>query len=181
MAPEDKLDVEELPEIAKLMNLQPVAGLKGYSCTPATCNPRCALDIIDGLLRSSSAVRAEELDALLDLRWLLRHRQDAEAALVKFCALHRAMEERHYLVFYRLRRWLENQVEAIIRLRRGEPERTTPLKLERYRLEAVRLQCLEAARQGREPLLCPRVEFVFRCSSRAALGESAATALESTA
>jgi hypothetical protein len=124
------------------------------------------LEVIDELLRSKPAVRPQELDALLDLRWLLRHRQDAEAAVILFCSLRRNMEERHYLAFYRLRRWLENQVEAVIRLRRGEPEKIAPLKLERYCGEAVRFQCLESVREGREPLFCPRVKFVFRCAAR---------------
>jgi hypothetical protein len=151
------------------MKINPSEGLQGYTCTPESCNPRCALEVIDDLLRSKPTVRPQELDALLDLRWLLRHRQDAEAAVILFCSLRRTMEERHYLAFYRLRRWLENQVEAVIRLRRGEPEKIAPIKIERYCVEAVRFQCLESIRDGREPLFCPRVKFVFRCPVRGAI------------
>ncbi len=148
------------------MKLSPGEGPKGYYCTPATCHPACALAVIDDLLRAASAVRAEEVDALLDLRWLLHRREDAEAALQLFCTLRRSMEERHYLAFYRLRRWLENQIEACIRLRRGTPEKIVPLKIERYCLEAVRSCCLERVRGAGEPVLSAKVRFCFRCPAQ---------------
>lgn len=144
------------------MKLYPGEGVRGYTCTPATCQTRCALEAIDELLRKGTASR-EEVDKLLEMRWLLHQRKDAETALVLFCHLRRSMEESNYLAFYRLRRWLENQMEATIRIRRGEPERIVPLVLERYCLEAVRYHCLETAREAGEPLLSPKVTFKFRC------------------
>jgi hypothetical protein len=122
------------------------------------------LEIVDSLLHASGSVRGEEVDALLDLRSVLRRRQDAEAALNLFCQLRRAMEERHYLSFYRLRRWLENHIEVNVRVRRGELDRTTALRLDRYCIEAVRFQCLQSAIKPGEPLLAPKVHFYFRAA-----------------
>ena len=132
------------------------------ACTPATCHADCALQVIDSLLREPRGVTGEQVDALLDLRFLLRHGDDAEAILKVFCQLRLAMEANHYLAFYRLRRWLENHMEAQVRLCRGQVETTVALKLERFCLEAVRSQCLRAALQPDQALLAPRVRFAFR-------------------
>jgi hypothetical protein len=144
------------------MKLTAIEGQEGYTCTPATCHPACALNVIDELLRASWEVRGEEVDSLLDLRSNLNRRQNAEGALGLFCALHRTLGERHYLAFYRLRRWLENQVEAVVRLRRGEPEKLVPLRLERCDVEAVRQECLKRAVANGEVALSPRIRFEFR-------------------
>jgi hypothetical protein len=130
-------------------------------CTPALCRRTCGLEVVDALLRESGDVRGEEVDSLLDLRSLLRRRENAEAALAVFCQLRRTMEERHYLGFYRLRRWLENQVEVAFAAFRGAPERRLPLRLSGYCLEAVRSTCLLAALQSGEKILAPRVRFHF--------------------
>lgn len=135
---------------------------KAELCLPATCRVACALEVIDGLLRAAGAVRGEEVDSLLDLRWVLRERTDAEAALALFCQLRRSMEERHYLAFYRLRRWLQNHIEVNVRLRVDDSGRTVGLKLERYCVEAIRHQCLHAGRAQGEPVKTPRVTFAFR-------------------
>jgi len=132
------------------------------TCTPVTCHGGCALQVIDSLLRERQGVSGEQVDALLDLRFLLRHGDDAEVILKVFCQLRLAMEANHYLAFYRLRRWLENHIEAQVRLCRGRPETTVSLKLDRFCLEAVRSQCLRAALQPGQPLLAPRVRFALR-------------------
>lgn len=144
------------------MKLTPVSGPGEYNCTPMTCDPGCALRVIDDLLRSRKGLPCDCVDALLDFRWLVRHRMDPEGVLKLFCKLRRSMEEQHYLGFYRLRRWLENQLEASIRIRRGEPERVVPLKIERFCIEAVHYQCLESARLPGEPLQAPRVTVRFK-------------------
>jgi hypothetical protein len=131
-------------------------------CTPVTCQSGCALQVIDSLLREPQGVSGEQVDALLDLRFMLRHGHDAEAILKLFCPLRLAMESSHYLAFYRLRRWLENHIEAQVRVCRGLPETAVPLKLDRFCLEAVRSQCLAAALRPGERLLAPRVQFQFR-------------------
>jgi hypothetical protein len=132
------------------------------TCTPATCEGSCALQVIDSLLRETHCVTGEHVDTLLDLRSLLRRGENAEAALNVFCQLRRAMEPKHYLALYRLRRWMENHIEAHVRPCRGRPESPVPLKLDRFCLEAVRVQCLKAALQPGQMLLAPRVRFGFR-------------------
>lgn len=144
------------------MNSPDTALCAHSKCTFSNCRGTCALEVIDELLRTQGSVRGEEVDALLDLRWMLRRQEDAEAALALFCQLRRTMEERHYLSFYRLRRWLENQIEAIVRIVRGAPERRVALKLNWYCLEAIRFQCLHSAKKVGEAVLAPRVRFGFR-------------------
>lgn len=147
------------------MKLTSAEGQQGATCTPETCSPQCALEVIDEILRARDGdeLSIEEVDCLLDLRWVLAKRHNAERAVVLFCTLRRHLEEQFYLSFYRLRRWLENQIEAHIQVRRGEPERIVPLKIERHCPEAVRYQSLETVRQPGEPLQCPKVSFFFRC------------------
>jgi hypothetical protein len=154
------LDAEKLFEV--MMNSPATALCAQGPCTVASCRVTCGLDVVDELLRNQASVRGEEVDMLLDLRSLLRRRQDAEAALALFCQLRRAMEERHYLAFYRLRRWFENQIEANVRLVRGVPERKAKLRMDWYCLEPIRFHCLTSVRQSGEPMLAPRVVFHFR-------------------
>lgn len=135
---------------------------KDASCTVATCPFNCALQVVDSLLGAQRCVRGEEVDLLLDFRSLLRHGSDAEAVLDLFFRLRREMEPRHYVAFYRLRRWLENHILACVRITRNAEERTVPLVLNRYCVEAVRSGCVLRARQPHEPLLGARVRFEFR-------------------
>ncbi len=146
------------------------------TCVFSNCQGTCALQVIDELLRSQGSVRGDEVDGLLDLRWMLRSRDDAEAALTLFCKLRRAMEERHYLSFYRLRRSLENQIKARVRIVRGAPERTVALKLDWYCLEAIRFQCLHAGKQPGERPLAPRVCFTFHPVTQPLKNELSTTA-----
>jgi hypothetical protein len=122
--------------------------------------------VVDSLLRSAESVSGAEVDALLDFRSLLHRSEDAEAIVNLFCELRRSLEGRHYLAFYRLRRWLENHIQANVRLCRGRPEQIVPLKLDRYCLEAVRYQCLKTAALNGHLILAPRVSFSFRHSTQ---------------
>lgn len=130
---------------------------------PATCRWRCALEVIDELLaQPGGGVSGEETDLLLDLRWKLRRRDEAEAALRLFCDLRLRMEQRHYLAFFRVRRWLENHLVANVRrCPAAEPE-FVPVKLNHYCVEAIRRVCLCAALGRGAVLLAPRLGFSFR-------------------
>ncbi|HMJ88502.1 MAG TPA: hypothetical protein VK530_01730 [Candidatus Acidoferrum sp.] len=139
----------------------PICSLTTCGGTPAVCRTGCALEVIDELLRAHGTVRGDEVDGLLDLRWFLNHRADAEAALALFCTLRRAMEGRHYLAFFRLRRWLENHISVTARLCPGLPARTVSLALNNFCLEAIRSRCVLAARRPGEPLFGARVTFAF--------------------
>jgi hypothetical protein len=144
------------------MNFAPAPPASVNTVCPATrCRRTCALDVVDGLLRETDAVRGEEVDSLLDLRSLLRRRENAEATLALFLQLRRSMEQRHYLAFYRLRHWLQNEIQVNVRVRRGELERTCKLKLDCYCIEAVRCQSLRAVLGLNEPVLAPKVSFAF--------------------
>ncbi len=132
-------------------------------CTAATCRWRCALEVIDDLLGlPRAAVSGEEADLLLDLRWELRRRTEAETALRLFCDLRVRMEKRHYLAFFRLRRWLENQVSAEVRVCPAAPAKSEAFKLDHYCVEAVRRACLCASLRHGVVLLAPRLKFSFR-------------------
>lgn len=118
--------------------------------------------VIDQLLSLQSGVSGEETDLLLELRWLVGNRADAEGTLRVFCDVRRRLEQRHYLALFRIRRWLEAQVQAEVRFSpRGRP-RLVPLKLDHYCVEAVRRVCLCVALGPGDRLVAPRLTFRFR-------------------
>ena len=132
-------------------------------CAPSRFRPRCALDVIDELLCAArSRVSGEEMDLLLDLRWQLRQRAEAEAVLRSFCDLRVRMENRHYLAFFRLRRFLENHLVASVRVCPAAEERTLPVMLDHYCVEASRRVCLCASLGYGSILLAPKLRFGFR-------------------
>jgi hypothetical protein len=147
----------------------------GDDCAPARCRWRCALEVIDELLAARDAISGEEMDRLLDLRWQLRRAEDAEAVLKIFCELRIRMERRHYLAFFRIRRWLENHMVAAVRICPAAEPVFVPVELSHYCVEAIRRVCLCAAlRNG--VLLAPRLRFAFDSAvvSARAAGELAA-------
>ena len=129
----------------------------------APCRRRGALEAIDELLGLPRAVvSGEETDLLLDLRWQLGRRTEAEAALRLFCDLRRRMEGRHYLAFFRLRRWLETQMVARVRACPAAAADEVAVRLDHYCVEAVRRACLCASLARGTVRLVPRLEFAFR-------------------
>ena len=131
------------------------------ACSPGLCRTRCALEVIDELLGLTGKVTGEESDLLLDLRWKLRQASEAEETLRLFCDLRVRMEQRHYLAFFRLRRWLENHLVAAIQIcPAAEPERV-PVRLDLYCVEAIRRVSLCAAIRRGTALLAPRLRFAF--------------------
>ena len=72
------------------------------------------------------------------------------------------MEARHYLAFFRLRRWLENHLLAVVRVCPAADACTVPVKLDHYCVEAIRRVCLCASLEAGSPLLMPRLQFAFR-------------------
>lgn len=162
------MDAEERVEIVLPAESIAPGGLQNAvpQCRPPRgCRAGCALEVVDSLLCAGGKVRGEEVDALLDLRWLLHHHDDAERLLTLFCQLRLALEPRHYLAVYRLRRWLESHLEATVRTREGAPEQIVPLKLERYCLEAVRGLALRIVADELKPEDRPHVRFQFRADA----------------
>ncbi len=143
-------------------------------CTPAECRGRCAVEVIDELLTERGATSGEEADLLLDLRWKLGTRADAEDALRIFCELRRRMEGRHYLAFFRLRRWLEQHLLAAVRSSPTAEPRCVGVPLDHYCVEAIRRLCLCAALGLGHALVAPRLFFQYRRAVRS--GEATAAA-----
>jgi hypothetical protein len=142
----------------------------GDDCAPARCQWRCAVEVIDDLLREPGAVSGDEADRLLDLRWKLRQRADAEGALRLFCDLRLSLERRHYLAFFRIRRWIENHLVAAVRIcPAGEPV-FVAVKLDHFCVEAIRRACLCAGLGRGGVLLVPRLAFGFRNANEVAIG-----------
>lgn len=138
------------------------ASASGVHCAPADCRWRCALEVIDELLgQGGAAVRGEEADLLLDLRWRLRQCTDPDATLRLFCDLRIRMEQRHYLAFFRMRRWLENHLSAAVRMCPASEPVYVPVRLNYYCVEAIRRFCLCAALGRGAVMLAPRLQFVF--------------------
>lgn len=108
------------------------------------------------------AASGDETDRLLDLRWKLRQRTEAEPALRLFCELRLSMERRHYLAFFRLRRWLENHLLAAVRSCQASPPVRVPVRLDHFCVEAIRRACLCAGVGEGAVLLAPRLTFEFR-------------------
>ncbi len=136
-------------------------------CGPASCRDRCALEVIDELLAERGAVTGEQMDRLLDLRWQLRHRAEAEMALRIFCELRLPMESRHYLAFFRLRRWIENHLVAAVRFCPAAEPYFVPVKLGYFCVEAIRRACICAALGRGSAALMPRLAFAFRSAPAA--------------
>ncbi len=132
------------------------------ACGNYDCHWRCALEVIDELLRLPAGVSGEEADGLLDLRWKLRQRDDAAGALRIFCELRLSLEHRHYLAFFRIRRWLENHVLAAVRICPTAAEQPVRMRLDHDCVEAIRRVCLCAALGTGAILLALRLTFRFR-------------------
>jgi hypothetical protein len=132
---------------------------------PPLCHPNCSLEVIDLLLSTPGAVDGEETDLLLDLRSLFKHRQQAEATLRLFCDVRRRLEHRHYLAFYRLRRWCERHIAGELTYEGQSLQIPAPLRLDFYCVEAVRraLMC-SAISSGNGVCNRPRLEFKFKAS-----------------
>ncbi len=144
------------------MNSPACSSILPAECVPVACHWRCALDVIDELLGQPGAIAGEDADLLLDLRWQLRQGTDAESALRLFCELRLRLEQRHYLAFFRIRRWLENHLVAAVRICPAAEPQFVPVKLDHYCVEAVRRVCLCAALGRGAVLLAPRLQFGFQ-------------------
>ena len=114
------------------------------------------------MMGEPGTVSGDEVDHLLELRWKLRQREDAEGALKLFCDIRLRMEQRHYLAFFRMRRWLENHLLASVSICPDAEPQFVPVKLDHYCVEAIRRVCLCAALRRGYVLLAPRLRFTFR-------------------
>lgn len=112
-----------------------------------TISPRCPLNdglaVLDQLMAGLSlAQESRALDLALDLRHALRSAAPAEMVIALFFSLRDTIEERHYLPCYRLRRWLQGQIQAWVRVDRQQPPVAAAVTLDQADLNALRDFCL---------------------------------------
>lgn len=147
--------------VAELVPSAPPAAAEAPPVAATRRGRGCAFEVVDSLLGTPGAVTGEEADLLLDFRSALRRREDAEAALALFCDLRRRLEPRHYLEFFRLRRWLEGQLVSEARACPAAPAQAAPVRLDFFCVEALRRAALCRALGPGTPVLRPRVSFRF--------------------
>jgi hypothetical protein len=120
------------------------------------------MEVIDELISQPGSVSSEEVDYLLELRWKLSQRDDVDGVLKLFCDLRIRMEQRHYLAFFRMRRWLENHLYASVSICPEAQPQIVPVKFDHYCVEAIRRACLCVVLRRGGVLLAPRLRFAFR-------------------
>lgn len=139
-------------------------------CTSTTCRERCGHEIVDVLLHEQADKDPAVIDALLDLKFALTHRNDVEEILRVFCQLRGRLEKRYYLAFYRLRRWLENQLEVRVSPGRGYASQVFPINLEARTFAGI-TGSIRAAAQESNAVFSQSdsltIEFDFRTPSAA--------------
>jgi len=127
---------------------------------------------LDGLLAELDAHDAATFDCALDLRSLLAEGRDAEACLDKLFRLRALLDGRHYLAFFRVRRWVQRCIVAQLRADRRSIWTTREIPLDVARLDELTNLCLA-------PLIDPRTgELPFGAHVRFAFRESVPAALE---
>jgi hypothetical protein len=122
---------------------------------------------VDELLSQRATMTDREADDLLDLRWKLLNADDAEGTLRVFCAVRRRMERRHYLAFFRIRRWLENNIVASVTCLPGAEPQQVNLKLDHYCVEALRRASLCKALRNGAVLDRPSSGFLYHPAYKA--------------
>jgi hypothetical protein len=132
------------------------------ACKPSACRWRCAIEVVDQLLSEPSIITGRDADDLLDLRWKFLNSDDAEGTLKLFCAVRRRMEHRHYLAFFRIRKWLENHLLAAVVLTPGADQLLLSVRLDHYCVEALRRAVLCAALREGAVFDRPKLRFLYR-------------------
>ncbi len=127
------------------------------------CPLNHGVSVVDQLLAAitrETEFDARALDVALDFRLMLASSTDAEAILQAFFQVRAAAEERHYLACFRLRRWLETQFVAHVRLDRSQPYREISLRLEARTYRELCARCAFDAAAGERVSPWVRVHFI---------------------
>ena len=125
------------------------------------CPLNHGLAVLDQLMAGlHSETEGQALDLALELRFTLMESTDAEVIIRAFCQLRMHIEEAHYLACYRLRRWLEDKLQAIVSLDRCQPPLTLPVRLDHADISSIRKACLSAASPAKT-VPAARVGFIF--------------------
>ncbi|EIQ00505.1 hypothetical protein OpiT1DRAFT_05050 [Opitutaceae bacterium TAV1] len=120
-------------------------------------------ETLDGLLAEIGLEDATLMDCALDLRCLIQARQDARACFAQLCRLRAQLDGKHYLAFYRIRRWMKRLLAMESSPGRNVPWVRHELPLDCARPDEAEYQCL--ARWPADTHGClstgARVRFVF--------------------
>lgn len=136
---------------------------------------------LDGLLAAMGPREGEAIDLALDLRFAYRQRHDAAACVELAFRLRRALGDRHYLEFYRVRSWLSRVLSVEMRCPRAADLMRFPMPLlagEPITLEKACLRRWAGERPGSAPHLA-QIRLVFASPrtgtdrAEAALGQPA--------
>ena len=147
--------------------------MKAYAAPlPVTVDPDhsavspCPLNhgvaVVDQLLAAITRDHdSSSLDVALDFRLLLATSTDADAILRAFFQVRAVVEETHYLACFRLRRWLQSEIVARVRLDRSQPVRRTLINLDAKSYRELCARCAFDAAAGEPVSAWVRVEFSF--------------------
>jgi hypothetical protein len=153
------------------MNAAPIVLTAASSSTAhAPCPLNHGLAVLDQLLAAITFEGdAALLDLVLDFRLVLRQSGDADTILSEYFRVRDAAEERHYLACFRLRRWLESEFVAEVKLDRTQSPRLVPVRLDVGSYRQLCAHCAFAAIQDGLLTAWVRVQFSRAASSPAPL------------
>jgi hypothetical protein len=135
------------------------------SATSTDCPLNHGVAVVDQLLAAITREHdALALDVALDFRLLLASSNDADTILREFFRLRSIIEEGYYLPCFRLRRWLQSQIIAAVKLDRNQSVRLTPIDLGTSTYRELCARCAFDAAAG-EPL-SPWVRVSFTSAHR---------------
>lgn len=134
-----------------------------HACTPVSsfdCPLNHGVAVVDQLLAAITREGdAAALDVALDFRLLLASSDDADKILHEFFGLRSVIEDAYYLPCFRLRRWLQSQIIAEVRLDRNQPVLLTPIDLGASTYRELCARCAFDAAAGERLSPWVRVNF----------------------
>jgi len=135
MAPENHLDVEELPQV-----ITPANSCRGAR-TPVGPASYCLFhdgaETLDLLLAELDPVETQLFDAALDLRSQFTDGSDATLCVEQLFRVRALLGGRHYLAFYRVRCWARRAFHVEVRASRGSPWLVHEFPLDGGRLDEI--------------------------------------------
>lgn len=135
---------------------------------PMLCPFHDGAPTLDLFLAELAPQDAELFDAALDLRSLFTAREDAQTCLQQLFRVRRLLAGRHYLAFYRVRRWAHRVIQMEVRAGRGAPWHRRELPLNCARIdEAINTGLASLAEDDVFPAGA-HVRFVFAPADDAA-------------
>lgn len=131
------------------------------SLATRSCPLNSGVAILDQLLAAIGCENdPDALNAALDFRLLLAGPHETDAVLRGFFQLRALVEDRHFLACFRLRRWLESQIVALVFFDRCQPPSTLRLRLDSLSYHALRHNCVRDASASEIEAAWARVKFV---------------------